>query len=155
MEYIRKLYNELFTYIWIDKNSDSIISYNYPLTREDVILEENQGEEQLPICPVCLGNVSDEERSSRISCHSVCVECADSWLDIKKECPMCRSLDVDKIDIYIEEDYIIINGCKVTPRFYNLPSCRENGHMLTIEKPFGVVVTCHTCKKCKGFNWKG
>ena len=131
MDIIRKLYKRL---------SELDIKYIY-----DNIYYYRTSIEQIDTCPVCLGEVSPETKSIRIPCHSVCVTCADAWLNIKKQCPMCRSTDVDTIEKKYSQSNEII-GYKLTQGLLNMTSCHEKGHNLRIEKPHGIiVVTCRTC----------
>ena len=112
--------------------------YSYNLSNDYIINETD-------ICPICLEKVSTDTKSMRIPCHSVCVNCADAWLQIKKQCPMCRSPDVDKIKNKISESNKII-GYKLTQGLLNMVSCLEEKHNLSIDKHHGIiVVTCYTC----------
>lgn len=57
-------------------------------------------------CPVCLNDIIDEELCLLDCKHVFCYNCLNSWLDIKRECPLCR-VAIEKFKFQDEINRII------------------------------------------------
>jgi len=57
-------------------------------------------------CSVCLNDILDEELCLLECSHSFCHICLNSWLEIKRECPLCR-VSIDKFKFQNEINRII------------------------------------------------
>ena len=102
--------------------------------------------------------------------HKFCENCITEWSNKNNSCPICRS-PINLVNQKISEDIntdrlnqvirrfpseLYIYGMKVTPSKYLgsfFGSCINGCHSIVIDKPYGVVLTCNTCNKRKGYNW--
>ncbi|ESP01849.1 hypothetical protein LOTGIDRAFT_138976, partial [Lottia gigantea] len=53
--------------------------------------EEEENDDQLEKCTICLSEFEDGEDVRRLPCmHLFHIECVDQWLCTNKKCPICR-----------------------------------------------------------------
>ena len=114
-------------------------------------------------CCICL----EEKTLIETECkHKFCNNCITEWTNKNNNCPLCRksinqtnmNMNINKLNLVIGKfpRKLNINGMTVTPSkylgsFFEL--CINEGHNITIGKPFGVLLICNTCNRRKSYNW--
>lgn len=107
----------------------------------DLSKEINKGDDEDETCPICLCNVSFDERASPNGCSHVCFcfTCLEAWGKVVNKCPLCKSTFTEVISVSNPQQKILFqisNRTRITDQSdsdgSDIESCVNDGQEMGV-----------------------